>query len=303
MRIRRRAARHRDLESRLVWILGSPRSGSTWLLNLLAADSRVVTIDEPGIGVHLGVTISGIVGLRPMKVTAEHSRINDFRAEARDYFFSDRYQQVWHPLLRDLILGRMGAQMNDEAEDPADAIVVIKEPHGSQGADVLLSVLPHSRLIFLLRDGRDVVDSELDANRPGSWGISQLDGFEPPSLDRSAFIRDRAHAWLWKTEIVQRAFRDHAPELRLLVRYEELLSSAESVLTELTEWLGLDLSGEEIGDAARRLDFQRIAPEERGSGQFARAATPGLWKENLSSEEQELLESIIGAKLRECGYA
>ena len=46
------------LESRLVWVLGSPRSGSTWLSSLLRASPRVVRVDEPGIGVHLGVLVA-----------------------------------------------------------------------------------------------------------------------------------------------------------------------------------------------------------------------------------------------------
>src|SRR3954466_15243190 len=44
----------RDLESRLVWVFGSPRSGSTWLLRLLAEHESVVPVDEPLIGSYLG---------------------------------------------------------------------------------------------------------------------------------------------------------------------------------------------------------------------------------------------------------
>ena len=36
-------------------------------------------------------------------------------------------------------------------------------------ADLLLDLFPRSRFVFLLRDGRDVVDSWLAAYRPGSW--------------------------------------------------------------------------------------------------------------------------------------
>jgi hypothetical protein len=251
----------------------------------------------------LGVTVGGMLGLRPVNVPPEHSRVNDLRADAPNYFFSNRYQDVWRPLLRDLILGRIDAQISEAAGDPDELIAVIKEPHGSQGADVLLSALPRSRLIFLLRDGRDVVDSALDATTSRSWGVKHLlAGFESAELDRSAFIRDRAHDWLWKTEIVQRAFREHHPDLRRLIRYEDLLDDTEAVLAELTQWIGLEMESEDIRTLVRRLEFGQIPPHRRGPGQFARAATPGLWKENLSPDEQQLLESIIGPKLRECGY-
>jgi hypothetical protein len=35
---------------------------------------------------------------------------------------------------------------------------------------------------------------------------------------------------------------------------------------------------------------------------FHRAATPGLWRENMSPAEQEAVEQVLGDKLRELGY-
>ena len=42
-------------EDRLVWIFGSSRSGSTWLLRMLSELDEAVTIDDPHLGHHLGV--------------------------------------------------------------------------------------------------------------------------------------------------------------------------------------------------------------------------------------------------------
>jgi hypothetical protein len=33
-----------------------------------------------------------------------------------------------------------------------------------------------------------------------------------------------------------------------------------------------------------------------------RAATPGLWRENLTEDEQRTMDEIMGAKLAELGY-
>ena len=33
-----------------------------------------------------------------------------------------------------------------------------------------------------------------------------------------------------------------------------------------------------------------------------RAATPGLWRENLTEEEQSTMHEIMGSKLTELGY-
>jgi LPS sulfotransferase NodH len=286
----------RHLESRLVWIMGSPRSGSTWLLNLLAADSTVVKIDEPGIGAQLGVTMTAINGLRPLSVEPELARFHDLRRDNPDYFFSDQYRDTWLPLLRALILARIEAQMRATG----GSLAVLKEPHGSIAADLLLDAVPNSKLIFLQRDGRDVIDSQLDAGRSDSWGGSRP-GFEASDADRMSYLRERAHSWLWKTAVVSNAFSRHPELLRKRILYEDLRRRPHAVLSELAEWLNLD--GGALERAADRLSFERIPEHNRGAGKFARAATPGLWKQNLAPEEQKLITEIIGPELRRLGYS
>jgi hypothetical protein len=49
-----------------------------------------------------------------------------------------------------------------------------------------------------------------------------------------------------------------------------------------------------------RHEFQQV--RRRGERSFTRAAKPGLWRENLDSSERDLLEDLLGPKLRELGY-
>lgn len=288
-----RRRHERELESRLVWIFGSPRSGSTWLLNLLAADPLTGKLDEPSIGAHLGMPIESLIGLsRP---GPGGGRIVDARGDQADYFFSRQHSKAWAPPLRRLLLDRFGVAVRKWR------LLVIKEPTGSEAADLLMSLLPRSRMIFLLRDGRDVVDSELDALQRDSWVMRQLPGYNPiASAERSEFICARAHVWRSRTEIVQRAYEAHPTELRELVRYEELLADPERVMTELCEWLDLDTAA--VLTAVRATAFERLPDGSTGPGQFARAATPGLWRTNLTGDEQRLLEEILASKLGELGY-
>lgn len=308
MRLRRArrpwAGRVDELEPRLVWLLGSPRSGSTWLLNLLGAAPRVLTIDEPAIGSHLALLVGGQLSMRARDVPADRLRVNDVRAGSDDYLFSQRYADAWRGPARDLVLARLHAQVVEQCADRGvtDPLVVIKEPHGSLGADLLGSLLPASRLLFLLRDGRDVLDSEVDAGTAGSWASWATEGFVTADVDRAGFLRDRAHLWVLRTRVVQAAVDAHAPELCHRLRYEDLLDDTVGHLAALDAWLDLGL-GERVSEVAEAGRVDRQPAAARGPGRFIRAAAPGRWRDHLSVDEVAMVDQIMGPTLAEQGYA
>src|SRR5918996_4473775 len=102
-----------EAPDRLVWIFGSSRSGSTWLLRMLASLDEVVPIDDPHLGHHLGVW-------RPISLAwgaAEHppelTTLDRVKHDKDSYFFSDRYRDAWQPALRQLIVDRFDAEVAD----------------------------------------------------------------------------------------------------------------------------------------------------------------------------------------------
>ena len=277
-------------ERRLVWILGSPRSGSTWLMNVLSYGGAT-KINEPAIGAHLGVMVDSFLPIEPYGRPVTYS-LDQFRSDD-DYFFSAKWEQVWRPALRGLILRRFQAQLGEHR------YAIVKEPYGSQAAELLMSILPHARLIFLLRDGRDVIDSILDATAPDSWLMRLLEGFR--AMNRETSIRSQAYGWLWRTQAVQHAFEAHRDELKMLVRYEDLRPDPTPILIRLAKWLGLH--EERIVQVAQATAVERLRRDEVGQGKFIRTATPGQWRKNLSTQEQAMVHDIIGEKLLELGYA
>jgi peptidoglycan-N-acetylglucosamine deacetylase len=101
---------------------------------------------------------------------------------------------------------------------------------------------------------------------------------------------------------IERAFKAHPPELRRMLRYEDLLADPASNLGSLVEWLGLGRSERWLERAVEANAFDSIAPEQKGPKKFYRSATPGAWRKNLTEEEAGTLESVMGDKLRELGY-
>lgn len=296
----------RTIEDRLVWILGSPRSGSTWLLQLLSEHRAVVPVNEPLIGWHLGPFLSDLPGWDASSLDTGNFTLRRVQRHQPQQFFASEFSDVWLPAMAHLLRQRFAAHAvrYPPARGRASrAIVVVKEPAGSQSADILLQSLPRSRLLFLLRDGRDVVDSELAANLKGSWVEREFPGARGVSeAERLGFVCDSARRWLWRTNVVEEAFDAH-PGPRHRLRYEELLAAPAHHLEALSAWLGLPFESRDIEATVARHAFERMPATTRGAESFFRAARPGGWRENLSDSEQRAVGSIIDAKLRELGYS
>jgi Sulfotransferase family len=287
---------------RLAWVLGSSRSGSTWLLRMVSQLDRVVPIDDPHLGHHLGVWRPIPLAWATAQEPPELRTLADYKRDQRDYFFSDRYRDAWMEPLRELIRARFESQADEDvrARGIRDPIVVVKEP-GSHVADLILELFPESHLIFLLRDGRDVVDSWLDAYREGSWATEQ--GAYPLSdHGRIALIRWQSSVWLRRTEVVQEAYARQPPDRRILIRYEQLRERPTDALAGICELLGIEASQGRLEAIAGANDFVRVPPDEKGSGQAIRRAKPGGWAESMSEAEIAAMHEILGPKLAELGY-
>jgi len=309
-----------ELESRLVWIVGGPRTGSTWLLELLtypltpSAQSSsgagmreqssvrpfAIPVNEPYLGMHLAPIVSfGSGGV----FTAAEAR--NLLGPDPSYFFAEDYADVWRPQLRRLVLERIGAQAQAACREHGldRPLVVVKEPNGSHAAPILASTLPRSRLLFLLRDGRDVLDSLADAASPGGWleAGSGAAGVTPAD-SRIEFFRSSAGLWVHRTAAVQQAVAAHPPELTMTVRYEDLRLETGPVLRDIVSWLGVGVDETAVSEAVAATSFEDYPPEAKGPGKPLRVASPGHWRESMSQAEQETIAAVMGAKLAELGY-
>jgi len=183
----------------------------------------------------------------------------------------------------------------------SETFVVLKEPHGSQAADLIVEALPESRLLFLLRDGRDVIDSELAAPAKGSWlgdVFPVVAGIAPD--ERLAFVEPSAHKWLWRTEVVEQAYAANQGP-KLLVRYEDMLAGASAQLRRVFHWLGLEIADADLESLVQSQSFERLPAEHRGSDKIFRAAQPGLWREKPERRRAGGRRARNGAQIAQAG--
>jgi len=165
-----------DLESRLVLIWGSPRSGSTWLLEMLChpfrmdpdvdlgfrpppewdGDVLTLPVNEFQIAAHLA---PGIYGDSTRGGTIEDEdgailprTLNRVTEYFSSYAFSTAYADVWRPEARRLTLVRLYAVIERARAAgfriPEELpLLVIKEVNGSHGADLVMPLSPRSRML------------------------------------------------------------------------------------------------------------------------------------------------------------
>ena len=277
------------VEKNIVWVLGSPRGGTTWVgTQLLSYNTNI--IDESQIGLHIGATGGGNEYII--------RDIDHFR-ETPQYIFSKTYENTWLYYLRKLILNRIFAQFPDATEK----ITVIKEPTGTLVADIISKCLPNSKIIFLLRDGRDVIDSTLNAYSKEGWMAKEL-GVYPLSTKekRLEFLEKWSRHWVKRTEIMMETLKSHNKELTYLVKYEDVRKNLRPRLEELYKIMGVEISEDELAKIVEKYTFENIPEKLRGEGKFYRSASPGKWKKNLSNEEQSIMNNIMKEMLSIVGY-
>ena len=285
---------------RLVWIFGSSRSGSTWLLRMLSELDGVMPIDDPHLGHHLGVWRPIPLAWAASEESAPELRtLLELKGEEPGYFFAEQHRDSWWEPLQALIEARFEAQADEAVGNFAcTPTYVVKEP-GSHVAPLLAELFPQSKLVFLLRDGRDVVDSWLDAYQEGSWAIDG--GAFPVSPEgRLPLIRWLSSVWAYRTEAVFEAFRSRGPEDRVLVRYEELRERPEEKLEEICATIGIDRPP--VAEIAAGHRFEELPAQSRGPLREARSASSGGWRQNLSLREQAAMHEVLGDALERADY-
>jgi len=270
------------LEKNITWLFGAARSGTTWLaLELLSYGTK--RISEPQLERHLSVTL-GIQNFRYIDNPQKNS----------SYFFSEEYKKTWMFFLRKLILNRIYAEVKS-----TDKKIIIKELATMGAVDILSECMKNSKIIILLRDGRDVVDSSVEATSQDGFMTKKLGSNKQ---NRAEKIRGQSTVWIFATKNLIKTYDMKPKEMRYKIKYEDLRKNTLGDLEKIYKFLEIDIPKDELQKIVTKFTFENLPPEFRGPGKLARSATPGKWKENFNDEEKKVMEEIMGPTLRMIGY-
>ena len=260
----------------IVWIFGTARTGSTWLALMMEELEGHTVWREPYVGELFGRLYYDWVGVKHFQTK---------------HFILGSNKGSWLRSVRSFVLKEASARFPGVA---SGGYLVIKEPNGSIGAPLLIEALPESRMIFLVRDPRDVVASWMDALKEGGWRAERRKDGESPS----AIVDERARMYLESMREAKKAYDSHEG-CKVLVRYEELRADTLGTMRRICSVLEIPVDEGELGRAVKEHSWENIPEEKKGEGKFYRKATPGGWREDLTPDQVKIVERITAPLLEE----
>lgn len=282
----------------LIFLIGSPRSGTTYLSRLLGAHPAVAATQEIEL-------INRYC--RPWQQAWNEQLPTDAGRWERH-----RHKGLPAVLTRDEFDEAMGSFARSVYEKllqlkTTARVVVDKNPEYSLHVDLIRAMFPNAGVLHIVRDGRDVAASMVTASR--GWGRD----WAPDQ------IGDAAQTWRVNVESAATA---HDGGRYLEIRYEDLLGpEGAGVLARCFDFTGIPTSRpacEEIlrrfslgasagdnqsesliwsGEVVRRLGAPPVEPEG-----FAGSGASHSWRQTWNVRDRLTFDARAGALLRSLGY-
>jgi len=163
---------------------------------------------------------------------------------------------------------------------------------------LLNAIYPEALFLHIVRDGRDVACSYREVMRHCSTS--------PYSPRLATEINDIAIEWSTNVLKVDNYLSGLITSRRILIRYEDLVNDTAAALTDLCRWLGLSLEDAMLSahEANRRLKLEPALTLDwkRRTLEPISADTVGRYQNLLSVKEKISFARLAGDTLRRFGY-
>jgi hypothetical protein len=272
-----------SVNKKQVFVVGCPRSGTTWLHLLLAQHPRVATTRETHLfDEYLMRLDRAWQGYKSRQATVGLTLLLS--------------EEEFYALCRNFAIGALS---KIAATNEAATVVLEKTPQHVHCAALILKVIPDARFIHLVRDPRSVVSSLRAAaqNWARSWASSGV----------------RSNAELWHSQVsAGHGIGELTGNFREL-RFEDLKGErAAEILHSLFAWLDLPADSQFVSDALKSCLIENV--RERGEGircyshlkshdpDSLRKGVVDSWREELSLRQIAIVEYITKDLMKAYGY-
>jgi hypothetical protein len=228
-----------------VFIVGCPRSGSTWATFLLAHHPEVATFQHAKVFHYLQAMQRWHRNKSGYSFIVEPSLDDapDAKRDANLKLAQALPEAELYPLLRPVAEGILASVA---AARPGASVVVDKTPENGHLAEFILKVLPDAYFLHIARDPRSVFCSHRSASR--SWAKWE---FPTQPIDGARF---------WNDDVAAALSIEAMTDRYLQVRYEDLKDNGPTELARILSWLDLPAQPEFCEAAVAASSKDKVRP-------------------------------------------
>ncbi len=287
------------------FIISAPRSGSTWLTTALNGHPDIFGTEHRLFGNFCEVWQNNDGSTAPRitfdKYADAFGMHYFYQFMNRDYgTFVEDFKKSFVNFLCHFAHGRTGKNViiDKITPYPGTAKYVVDEIH---------RLFPESKIIHLVRDGRDVLTSgTFDWLLKDAEGTDRHEFYSNPvpgmKLERffdAKVIKKWAANWNETVDL----FEEVEPAAR--ITYEAMKEDMPEALKQLFEVLGVESSNEIAEQCAEASTFERMSgrpPGQEDPTAKARKGIIGDWKNYFTLADGELFDALAGEQMQKMGY-
>ncbi len=268
-----------------VFIVGSGRSGTTWLQRLLIENPKITGGQESEFFLCFGGAVNSF----------EFNESADRKLGLPTYWAEENLMAAILNLWEQTFVSMLEIK-------PEARILAEKTPSHAFYMDVIRKVLPDAKFIHIIRDSRSVVSSMIAAEK--GWGKS----WAPNS------IKDASIIWWRSVNAAKESAKKMSSDHYIEVHYEDLLENTEYELSKIYDYLKVDCN---LGLVKAIVENQDIKKQKAMGGTgfkdfkgkelkepdgFFRKGQVDSWKEELNIIQKLIVWRYTRKLMRECGY-
>lgn len=267
------------LTKQFVFIIGSGRSGSTWLQEMLGSHPLVCSCFESVI-------------FRPYVVPW----INAWEKE-KHYGSFNGLQTLWtEEMFFDFLKGFLEKVYSKALENKPEAEIIVDKHAGySHCVEHIDRLIPNAKFIHIIRDGRDVGVSLIEASK----GWAKL--WAPKDVN--------AAAQMWKRDVFAAFDAERYNNRYMEVRFEDLKTKGVEVLESAFTFIGCQTVLEDVVRIYEAHNINKMKKKRKVADKltmpsgFIRKGKIGDWHESLTPIQRYKFNSVAGELLCKLGYA
>ena len=268
-------------QKQLFFVGGAPRSGTTWLQQMLDSHPEVCCRGEGLFLNHFAVPLERLMNQRAAVIEGKN----------RSIFGHTGGYPLAPPEDCEFLVGSaiMLGFRQQAAAKPSNAIGE-KTPENVFFFPRLKRLFPRGKFIAIARDPRDVLSSAWHFFAKNGAGVDEAAAKRNFIVTALPSLADGARAMV--------EFQQRHPADCAVVTYEQLRIDPATELARLFRLLGVSDAAEVVADCIARTSFAKLSggrrPGEERDGSFFRKGVVGDWRETFSADQGKLVIDQLG---------